>query len=41
MLQLQADRLKDLQVMGSIGRKTVRVALQKIDCRRGECAAGA
>ena len=40
-LQLLADRLVELQVVDSIGRETVRVALKKIDCSRGKYAAGA
>ena len=40
-LPLLADRLVELQVVDSIGRETVRVALQKTGCSLGKCAAGA
>ncbi len=40
-LQLLADRLVELQVVDSIGRETVRVALKKTGCSLGKSAAGA
>ena len=40
-LQLLADRLVALLVVDSIGRETVRVALQKTGCSLGKSAAGA
>ena len=40
-LQLLADRLVELQVVESIGRETVRVALKKTGCSLGKSAAGA
>ena len=40
-LQMLADRLVELQVVDSIGRETVRVALQKIDCSLGKYVVGA
>ena len=40
-LQLLADRLVELQVVETIGRETVRVALKKIDCSLGKSGAGA
>ena len=40
-LQLLADRLVELQVVDSIGKETVRVALKKTGCSLGKSAAGA
>ena len=40
-LHLLADRLVELQVVDSIGRETVRVALKKTGCSLGKSAAGA
>ncbi len=40
-LPLLADRLVALQVVDSIGRETVRVALKKTGCSLGKSAAGA
>ncbi len=40
-LQLLNDRRVELQVVESMGRETVHVALQKTDCSLGKCAAGA
>ena len=40
-LQLLADRLVELQVVESMGRETVRVALKKTSCSLGKSAAGA
>ncbi len=39
-LQLLADRLVELQVVESMGRETVRVALKKTGCSLGKSAAG-
>ena len=40
-LQMLADRMVELPVVDSIGRETVRVALQKIDCSLGKYVVGA